>query len=115
MKKLFNLLLVVGLLALVLPACSPSATQLHDVKGSFVEGILGEDAQTLNWIIATDGGASRRYASFMVDPLAVFNNSFELQLRCLARDIEVSADGLTYSVTIRDCLLYTSPSPRDRG
>ena len=107
MKKLFYLLFVMALLTMVLPACSPSATQLHNVRGSFVEGILGEDAQTLNWIIATDGGASRRYASFMVDPLAVFNNSFELQLRCLARDIEVSADGLTYSVTIRDDLKWS--------
>lgn len=107
MKKLFYLLFVMTLLTMVLPACSPSATQLHNVRGSFVEGILGEDAQTLNWIIATDGGASRRYASFMVDPLAVFNNSFELQLRCLARDIEVSADGLTYSVTIRDDLKWS--------
>lgn len=107
MKKLFYLLFVMALLTMVLPACSPSTTQLHNVRGSFVEGILGEDAQTLNWIIATDGGASRRYASFMVDPLAVFNNSFELQLRCLARDIEVSADGLTYSVTIRDDLKWS--------
>lgn len=107
MKKLFYLLFVMALLTMVLPACSPSATQLHNVRGSFVEGILGEDAQTLNWIIATDGGASRRYASFMVDPLAVFNNSFELQLRCLARDIEVSTDGLNYSVTIRDDLKWS--------
>ena len=107
MRKVFNLLFVMALIAIVFPACSPSATQLHSVKGSFVEGILGEDAQTLNWIIATDGGASRRYASFMVDPLAVFDNKCDLQLRCLAKDIEVSADGLTYTVTIRKDLKWS--------
>lgn len=111
MKKLFNLLWVAVLLVLALPACSVSSSQqLHSVKGSFVEGILGEDAQTLNWIIATDDGASKRYASFMVDPLAVFDNKFTLQLRCLAKDIEVSADGLTYTITIRNDLRWSDGS-----
>jgi ABC-type transport system substrate-binding protein len=107
MRKLFNILFAVVLLVLVLPACSSGPIQLHNVKGEFVEGILGEDAQTLNWIIATDAGASKRYASFIVDPLAVFDNKYALQLRCLAKDIEVSADGLTYTVTIRTDLKWS--------
>lgn len=111
MKNLSILLWVVLLIVLVFPACSASSPkQLHDVKGAFVEGILGEDAQTLNWIIATDNGASKRYASFMVDPLAVFDNNFTLQLRCLARDVEVSADGLVYTISIRNDLKWSDGS-----
>jgi peptide/nickel transport system substrate-binding protein len=110
MRKLFNVLFAVILLILVFPACSTGPQQLHNVKGEFVEGVLGEDAQTLNWIIATDGGASKRYASFIIDPLAVFDNKFALQLRCLAKDIEISADGLTYTVTIRTDLKWSDGS-----
>lgn len=106
MKKLLSIVFTIVLLALTLPACSTGPASLHSVKGEFVEGILGEDAQTLNWIIATDGGASKRYASFIIDPLAVFDNNFALQLRCLAKDVEVSADGLTYTVTIRNDLKW---------
>jgi len=107
MRKLFNILFAAILLILIFPACSTGPQQLHNVRGEFVEGVLGEDAQTLNWIIATDGGASKRYASFMVDPMAVFDNEYKLHLRCLARDIEVSADGLAYTVTIRTDLKWS--------
>jgi peptide/nickel transport system substrate-binding protein len=109
MRKLFNILFAVILLILIVPACSAGRQQqqLHGVKGEFTEGILGEDAQTLNWMVATDNGASKRYASFIIDPLAVFDNKFAVQLRCLARDIEVSADGLTYTVTIRKDLKWS--------
>lgn len=92
---------------MLLPACQFGApTQLHPVRGEFIEGQLGEDAQTLNWIVATDE-QSLRYARFMVDPLAVFDNQFKLQLRCLAKDVEVSPDGLVYTVTIRDDLKWS--------
>lgn len=107
MKKLFYILFAAVMLVLLVPACSGGQQSLHSVKGSFVEGILGEDAQTLNWIIATDGGASKRYAGFMVDPLAVYDNEFNLQTRCLAKDIEVTADGLTYTATIRNDLKWS--------
>lgn len=46
----------------------------------------------------------------MVDPLAVFDNQFKLQLRCLAKDIEVSQDGLAYTVTIRNDLKWSNGS-----
>jgi peptide/nickel transport system substrate-binding protein len=108
MKKLLNIVLALLTLILIVPACSGGGqVARHDVKGNFVEGQIGEDAQTLNWLVAADGGASRRYASFMVDPLAVFDNQFKLQLRCLAKDIDVSADGLSYTVNIRDDLKWS--------
>jgi ABC-type transport system substrate-binding protein len=108
MKKVIYLFAMMAVLAMVLPACAPAQqVQLHPVKGEFLEAQLGEGAQTLNWIIATDAGASKRYASFMVEPLAVFNNQYKLQLRCLAKDVEVSADGLVYTVTIRDDLKWS--------
>ena len=108
MKKVIYLFAIVAVFAMILPACAPAQPiQLHPVKGEFLEAQLGESAQTLNWIIATDSGASKRYASFMVEPLAVFNNQYKLQLRCLAKDVEVSADGLVYTVTIRDDLKWS--------
>ena len=108
MKRVIYLFAIIAVLAMILPACAPAQPiQLHPVKGEFLEAQLGESAQTLNWIIATDAGASKRYASFMVEPLAVFNNQYKLQLRCLAKDVEVSTDGLVYTVTIRDDLKWS--------
>ena len=69
MKKLFSIVLAIVSLLLIMPGCS-GGTVLHPVKGEFIEGQLGDTAQTLNWIVATDAGASRRFASFIVDPLA---------------------------------------------
>ena len=109
MKKIIYLAAVIAIFSMLLPACTASQ-QLRTAKGTFTEAQLGGDAQTLNWIIATDGGASKRYASFMVDPLAVFDNQFKLQLRCLAKDIEVSSDGLVYTVTIRNDLKWSDGS-----
>ena len=106
MKRLLSSLSLIFSLIIIIPACS-GPSNLHAVKGQFIEGSVGDGAQTLNWIVATDGGTSKRYAKFMVDPLAVFDNNFKPQLRCLAKDIEVSADGLTYAVSIRDDLRWT--------
>ncbi|MGA9047487.1 MAG: ABC transporter substrate-binding protein [Dehalococcoidia bacterium] len=109
MKKIIYVAAVMAIFSMLLPACT-AGPQTRTAKGTFTEAQLGGDAQTLNWIIATDGGASKRYASFMVDPLAVFDNQFKLQLRCLAKDIEVSSDGLVYTVTIRDDLRWSDGS-----
>jgi len=107
MKRILILAAIMTVFAMLLPACAAEQPQLHPVKGTFVESQLGESAQTLNWIIATDGGASRRYASFMVEPLAVFDNQYRLQPRCIRKALEVSPDGLTYTVTIRDDLKWS--------
>ena len=107
MKKLIVLATIIAVFALLLPACNTVRPQLHPVAGTFVESQLGESAQTLNWIIATDGGASRQYARFMVEPLAVFDNQYKLQPRCIAKAVEVSPDGLAYTITIRDDLKWS--------
>jgi peptide/nickel transport system substrate-binding protein len=107
MKKLVVLATIIAIFAMLLPACTTVRPQLHPVAGTFVESQLGESAQTLNWIIATDGGASRQYARFMVEPLAVFDNQYKLQPRCIAKAVEVSPDGLAYTVTIRNDLKWS--------
>jgi peptide/nickel transport system substrate-binding protein len=107
MRKLLNIIFALIAVILIVPACSGGPVALHPVKGAFIEGQIGEDAQTLNWIVASDGGASVRYASFMVDPLAVFDNQFKLQLRCLAKEIETSPDGMVYTATIRNDLVWS--------
>jgi len=107
MKRTVFLVTIIAIFAMLLPACATARPQLHPVKGTFIESQLGESAQTLNWIIATDGGASKRYASFMVEPLAVFDNQYKLQPRCIAKAVDVTPDGLVYTVTIRDDLKWT--------
>jgi len=108
MKKVAYLIALIAVFVMVLPACAPAQqVQLHPVKGEFLEAQLGEGPQMLNWIIVPDQGETKRYASFIVEPLAVFNNQYKLQLRCLAKDVEVSADGLVYTVTIRDDLKWS--------
>jgi peptide/nickel transport system substrate-binding protein len=77
--------------------------------GIFINGQAGGDAETLNWILAADASSSG-YASHTVDSLATFNNKLELQLRCLAKDVEISQDGLVYTVTIRDDLKWSNGS-----
>jgi len=107
MKRIIVLATVIAVIVMLLPACTAARPQLHPVKGTFIESQLGESAQTLNWIVATDGGASRRYAGFIVEPLAVFDNQYKLQPRCIAKAVEVTPDGLTYTVTIRNDLKWS--------
>jgi len=107
MKRIIVLATIIIVTAMILPSCTVARPQLHPVKGTFVESQLGESAQTLNWIIATDGGASKKYASLIVEPLAVFDNQYKLQPRCIAKAVEVSPDGLVYTVTIRNDLKWS--------
>ena len=79
-------------------------------KGAvFIEGQSGGDAETLNWILAADS-TSRSYTEHTLDSLVTYNNEFNIELRCLAKDIEVSPDGLVYTVTIRDDLKWSDGS-----
>jgi len=110
MKRIIVITTIIATFALLLPACTAERPQLHPVQGTFIESQLGESAQTLNWIIATDGGASKRYASFIVEPLAVFDNQYKLQPRCITKAVEVTPDGLVYTVTIRDDLKWSDGS-----
>jgi peptide/nickel transport system substrate-binding protein len=79
------------------------------VYGDFLDGESGGDAETLNWILAADA-SSFSYAGHTVDTLATYDNEFNIQLRCLAKDIEVSTDGLVYTVTIRNDLKWSDGS-----
>jgi len=80
------------------------------VSGDFIDGQSGGDAETLNWILAADA-TSFSYVGHTLDSLATYDNQWNLQLRCLAKDIEVSPDGLVYTVTIRGDLKWSDGSP----
>lgn len=82
------------------------ALESRTVKGIFIEGESGGDAETLNYILAGDA-SSHSYAGQTLDSLATFDNEYNVVLRLLAKDIEVSPDGLTYTITIRDDLVWT--------
>ncbi|MFQ5976148.1 MAG: ABC transporter substrate-binding protein, partial [Candidatus Hydrothermarchaeales archaeon] len=84
----------------------PKASLLPKVKGQFIEGVTGGDAETLNWILAADA-ASFGYVGLTMDGLITYNNKIEVELRWLDEDIEVSADGLEYMVKLRDDLWWT--------
>jgi peptide/nickel transport system substrate-binding protein len=79
------------------------------IGGTFIEGSYGGDAETLNWLLAADG-TSHSYIGMTIDTLANYNNDLEINLLCLAKDIEASADGLVYTVTIRDDLKWSDGS-----
>ena len=88
------------------PATPPAATAAPQVKGTFIDGETGGDAETLNWILAADA-ASFSYVGHTLDSLATYDNSYNVVLRHLARPVEISADGLTYTITIRDALKWS--------
>jgi ABC-type oligopeptide transport system substrate-binding subunit len=78
-------------------------------RGNFIDGESGGDAETLNWILAADA-TSFSFAGHTVDSLATYDNKLNVVLRCLAKDIEPSVDGLVYTVTIRDDLKWSNGS-----
>jgi oligopeptide transport system substrate-binding protein len=106
MRK-FGIFLALTLVLITLTVgCAKGTTVTND----FIDGESGGDAETLNWILAADA-TSFSYAGHTVDSLATYDNQLNIQLRCLAKDIEVSPDGLVYTVTIRDDLKWSDGSP----
>ncbi|MFC2003913.1 ABC transporter substrate-binding protein [Chloroflexota bacterium] len=75
-------------------------------RGIFIEGTSAGDAETLNWILAVDS-ASHSYAAFTLGSLATYDNQWNVVLRHLAQPVGVSEDGLTYTITIRDYLMWS--------
>ena len=80
-----------------------------EAKGVYTSGTSAGDAETLNWILAADT-VSLSYAAHTLDSLATYDNQWCVQLRCAAKDVEVSEDGLVYTVTIRDDLRWSNGS-----
>jgi len=88
------------------PTPAPAPKLYPEVKGSFIEGVSGGDAETLNWILAADA-TSFSYAGQTFDSLATYDNDWNVILRHLAKPVEVSEDGLTYTIIIRDDLKWS--------
>ena len=94
------------------PVTAPTAPEMTaqepqpQVRGIFLEGSSGGDAETLNWILAADA-SSFAYAGQTFDSLATYDNQWQVVLRHLAKPVEVSEDGLTYTITIRDDLRWS--------
>ncbi|MFC2059556.1 ABC transporter substrate-binding protein [Chloroflexota bacterium] len=87
----------------------PPRLEAREAKGVYITGTSAGDAETLNWILAADS-ASFGYAGHTVDSLVTYDNEYRIQLRCAAKDIETSEDGLVYTVTIRDDLKWSDGS-----
>ena len=81
-------------------------TTAPEVEGAFIEGTSGGDAETLNWILAADA-SSFAYAGHTLDSLATYDNDWNVVLLHLAKPVEVSEDGLTYTITIRNDLRWS--------
>jgi peptide/nickel transport system substrate-binding protein len=116
MKKLFPviMLLVLVLSAMLTAGCSTEVETPEKTGGTFIEGSYGGDGETLNFLLASDG-TSFSYIGHTIDTLANYNNQLEINLLCLAKDIEVSEDGLVYTVTIRDDLKWSNGSQVTAG
>jgi peptide/nickel transport system substrate-binding protein len=89
---------------------SPTPGGLHQIKGAYISGTSAGDAETLNWALAVDN-ASFGYVGLTMDGLITYNNNLDIELRWLAEPIQVSEDGLSYMVTIRDDLTWTGNKP----
>lgn len=105
MKELKVLAVLLIIAVLVGSSCQVS----QEAKGVYISGTSAGDAETLNWILAADS-ASFGYIGHTLDSLVTYDNEWNVQLRCAARDVEVSGDGLVYTVTIRDDLKWGDES-----
>lgn len=104
MKLKIFVCLLIGVI-LITGSCQAA----KEVRGGYISGTSAGDAETLNWILAADS-ASFSYVGHTLDSLATYNNEYQIQLRCAAKDVEVSEDGLVYTVTIRDDLKWSDGS-----
>jgi len=102
-------LIVFALLLMIATLMTSSCQVPPEAKGVYISGTSAGDAETLNWILAADS-ASLGYAGHTQDSLATYDNEWNVQLRCAAKDVEVSEDGLVYTVTIRDDLKWSDGS-----
>jgi len=109
-KKSIWVLLLLFSIAIMFAVSSCVPTSPKQASGIYISGTSAGDAETLNWILAADS-ASLGFAGHTLDSLATYNNEYEVQLRCAAKDVEVSDDGLVYTVTIRDDLKWSDGSP----
>ena len=101
--KIFAFLLISVILI------TSSCRVAKEVGGDYISGTSAGDAETLNYILAADG-ASFSYTGRTLDSLVTYDNEYRIQLRTAARDVEVSEDGLIYTVTIRDDLRWSDNS-----
>ncbi|MFH0847276.1 MAG: ABC transporter substrate-binding protein, partial [Chloroflexota bacterium] len=101
MRKTLIIFILLALLSL-----SPGCTEKKTAKGIFIEGDSAGDAETLNWLLAADA-ASFGYVGYTLEGLATYDNNWNVVLRHLAKPVEVSADGLTCTITIRDDLKWS--------
>lgn len=105
MDKMKLLVVLLVIVSLFVGGCVGS----KQLKGTFISGQYGGDAETLNLLLVTDG-TSFSYIGLALDSLAIYNNKLETHLLCLAKDVEVSPDGLVYTITIRDDLKWSDGS-----
>jgi peptide/nickel transport system substrate-binding protein len=106
MKKFVTFFALTLVLITSVSGCTRSDNKEN---GNFIDGESGGDAETLNWILAADA-TSFSFAGHTVDSLATYDNKLNIVLRCLAKDIEASPDGLVYTITIRDDLKWSDGS-----
>lgn len=102
-------ILAVLLLIVIVVISGCAAGKGKQATGDFIEGTYGGDAESLNLLLTADA-ASHSYIGHTLDSLANYDNKLEINLLCLAKDIEVSPDGLVYTITIRDDLKWSDGS-----
>lgn len=102
-----RVLTVLVLIVILIGGCAGGKAK--QATGDFISGQYGGDAESLNLLLVADG-TSFSYIGLTLDSLAVYNNKLETHLLCLARDVEVSPDGLIYTITIRDDLKWSDGS-----
>jgi len=105
MRRLLTIISALTLAVITITGCTAGESP-RQVRGVFIYGTSAGDAETLNWIMAADS-ASFGYAGLTIESLATYDNNWQVVLRHLAKPVEVSSDGLVYTITIRDDLWWT--------
>ncbi len=85
---------------------TPTPVTRRQSKGDYISGRSGGDAETLNFILAGDAESSG-YAGLTIDSLGGYDNNYNFVPYLLAKDVEISPDGLVYTITIRNDLFWT--------
>jgi ABC-type oligopeptide transport system substrate-binding subunit len=80
------IIIFLALLLMFTVGCAGPTRTPAKIKGVFIEGTSGGDAETLNWILAADS-ASFGYAGHTVDSLVTYDNEYRIQLRMAAKDV----------------------------
>ena len=113
MKKLSKVICLVlsALMLLSLAACGKQAGGADDAQGKPIEGgtfvyAIEEPITSLNWYNNSSTDLGKQVFQNLYDPMWKSNTDGSLDYR-LAKSVDISEDGTTYTLTLRDDIYWS--------